>query len=276
MTFPTFLGIGAEKCGTTWLHELLSTHPDIYLPTLRKEVHFFDRYYERGVQWYEQFFPAEMQAKQYKAIGEITPYYIHCAECPERIAQMPSVEQVILMVRNPVKRAYSHYWHRVRIDCFNGSFEDFLDATPQAIQWGIYSQSLINYLAFFAKRQILILIFEKAVTDVNYAKYTLANFLNVDVARFPSDVGKEKVNRGYIPRFPALYSKAVYIAARLRQKDSYWLINFLKKFGIKRLFEREATLPPMREETRVRLQEIYANSIKELEEFLGESLECWK
>ena len=58
MTLPTFLGIGVPRGGTTWLHTTLISHPDVYMPTRRKEVRFFDRYYERGLGWYETFFCA--------------------------------------------------------------------------------------------------------------------------------------------------------------------------------------------------------------------------
>ena len=53
MTFPTFLVIGAQRAGTTWLHLVLQSHPHIYMPKRRKEVHFFDWYYDRGVGWYQ-------------------------------------------------------------------------------------------------------------------------------------------------------------------------------------------------------------------------------
>ena len=58
MTLPTFLGIGVPRAGTTWLHTLLAGHPDVYLPTRRKEIRFFDRYHDLGTAWYEAFFAA--------------------------------------------------------------------------------------------------------------------------------------------------------------------------------------------------------------------------
>ena len=57
MTLPTFLGIGVLRGGTTWLHELLVSHPDVYVPARCKETYFFDLYYERGLEWYEGLFP---------------------------------------------------------------------------------------------------------------------------------------------------------------------------------------------------------------------------
>ena len=71
MTLPAFLGIGVPRAGTTWLHTLLASHPDVYTPTLRKEINFFDRYYDRGLSWYEALFPPPENAERYQAIGEI-------------------------------------------------------------------------------------------------------------------------------------------------------------------------------------------------------------
>ena len=88
MTLPTFLGIGAMRAGTTWLHDLLASHPDVFVPARRKEVNFFSFYYERGLSWYERFFPPESEAQNYRAIGEISPIYLYCDPCPERIASM--------------------------------------------------------------------------------------------------------------------------------------------------------------------------------------------
>ena len=56
---PNFLGIGVPRGGTTWLHELLSSHSEVYMPTQRKEIHYFDRFYDRGSSWYEDFFPSD-------------------------------------------------------------------------------------------------------------------------------------------------------------------------------------------------------------------------
>ena len=68
MTLPTFLGIGAPRAGTTWLNTLLSSHPDVYMPTRREEVRFFDRDYDFGLGWYESFFPPPELTVEYRLL----------------------------------------------------------------------------------------------------------------------------------------------------------------------------------------------------------------
>ena len=134
MTLPTFLGIGVLRGGTSWLHELLASHPETFVPMRRKKVCFFDQYYELGLHWYRMFFTDEVEAERYQYIGEITPGYLHCPRCPERIASLPSITKLILIVLNPIDRAYSHYGLVVRAWKTSESFETFFSLRPQAIE----------------------------------------------------------------------------------------------------------------------------------------------
>jgi LPS sulfotransferase NodH len=65
MTLPNFLVIGAQRAGTTLLHRILAAHPQVFVPFRRKEVHYFDRYADRGVEWYAGFFPPDDEAVRY-------------------------------------------------------------------------------------------------------------------------------------------------------------------------------------------------------------------
>jgi hypothetical protein len=85
MTLPNFLVIGTRRAGTSLFHHrILGTHPEIYVPVERKDIHYFDLYYERGVEWYQSYFPSGAAA-QFRAIGEVTPDYLACPEAPRRI-----------------------------------------------------------------------------------------------------------------------------------------------------------------------------------------------
>lgn len=113
---PDFIIIGTQRGGTTSLYYYLTEHPGI-IPALDKETHFFDVHYRQGLRWYRSQFPtslhkyfAEHIQKHHFITGESSPYYMFHPLLPKRLAgAMPQVKLIVLL-RNPVDRAYSHYW----------------------------------------------------------------------------------------------------------------------------------------------------------------------
>lgn len=271
---PNFLGIGVPRAGTTWLHELLSSHPQVYVPTQRKEIHYFDRYYDRSLDWYERFFPGDEDSNMYRAVGEISPEYIFSRDCLGRIADVPSIRKFILMLRNPIDRAYSFYGLKVRNTNYRGSFDDFLVDQPAALGRGYYSRYIENFCDIFDREQLLVMISESAVADIVSSKATLGRFLDVDPTLFPSEAGKARVNPSYIPRAPKLYSMIVTASKKLRRWDG--LTDFVKRVGVKRWFRTSRALPPISRETRYRLQDVYADEIDKLERLIDVNLDCWR
>ncbi|MFC3994835.1 sulfotransferase family protein [Nocardiopsis sediminis] len=112
---PTFLIAGGQRCGTTSLFKALVRHPQVAGPTLRKGVHYFDTGYPRGLDWYRAHFPlaATLRARGRVAVGESSPYYLFHPLAAERIARdLPGV-RVIVLLRDPVERAYSAHAHEL-------------------------------------------------------------------------------------------------------------------------------------------------------------------
>ncbi len=103
--YPDFIIIGVQKGGTSSLHAYLCQHPDIQA-SFRKEVHFFDLFYKRGKHWYRSFFPLRNTKK---VTGEATPFYIFHPLVPKRMKKLLPDIKIIVMLRNPVERAYSHF-----------------------------------------------------------------------------------------------------------------------------------------------------------------------
>ena len=104
---PDFLGLGTQKGGTTTLHELLGSHPGIFLPAA-KELHYFDLKPHQTSNWYKQHFS---EAEPDQCCGEITPFYLFHPAAPKRIqALLPDVKLVVLL-RDPVERALSQVFH---------------------------------------------------------------------------------------------------------------------------------------------------------------------
>lgn len=109
---PGFLVIGAQKSGTTSLHDLLVQHPSI-AGANKKEVHFFDWRYGRGSAWYRAQFPYRRLGANGIA-GEASPYYLFHPRCAERIAACFPRMKLVAVLREPAARALSHYHHAVR------------------------------------------------------------------------------------------------------------------------------------------------------------------
>ena len=108
-----FIGIGAQKAGTTWLYEQLSQHPQVKFPG-GKEVHFWDQHYDKGSRWYRELFrqttdhPAPPEGGNRRAFGDITPAYAYLPE--EKIRELYALfpaARLIYILRNPIERAWS-------------------------------------------------------------------------------------------------------------------------------------------------------------------------
>lgn len=274
MTLPTFLGIGAPRSGTTWLHELLDSHPNVYVPP-HKEIRFFELYYDRGLHWYESVFPPADKMSQYRAVGEISPGYLYCPDCPKHIASLSSITKLLLILRNPVDRAYSDYGLRIQYREYKGPFEDFLIIEPKVLEMGFYSRKIKDYLRYFEKDQILVLIFERAVVDVLQTKSVLARFLDIDVECFPLSAGTQKANKSFVPKWrPIPHSLTKYVANKLHEWNWEGVFQMANKAG--RLFGEAAAIPPMKPETRQRLTDMFRDETQEIESLLGTDLACWK
>ncbi len=102
---PEFIIIGTQKGGTTSLFAYLNQHPDVMMPWL-KEPHFFNTHFDKGVEWYRRFFPLKSSRK---IGGSVTPCYMYHPQVAERMAAVLPDVKLIVMLRNPVDRAYSGY-----------------------------------------------------------------------------------------------------------------------------------------------------------------------
>lgn len=177
---PTFLIIGAQKSGTTSLYELLAEHPEVGRASA-KEVHYFDHNYERSLTWYQAHFPRCGEAKH---TGESSPYYLYHPLCPPRVhAALPGVKLIVLL-RDPVDRAQSHYHHERayglepldfaaaiveeprRLACEeqrlirDPSYRSFAHQHCSYLSRGLYGQQLRRWYDYFAPEQFLILASE--------------------------------------------------------------------------------------------------------------------
>lgn len=263
---PNFLIIGAPRAGTTWMAENLRSHPQIYMPK-EKELHFFDRHYERGWDFYEQFFAA---ADGEPAIGEATPEYLYLPRIPRLIYKHLPHAKLIVSLRNPVDRVYSRYWNAKAKykENRNLSFEDKLKKKPLFLEEGFYYDHLLRYYEYFPREQILVLLFDELRSDpISFLK-KVYRFLDVR-EDFVSDRLQQKINAAADKPNLARSWTLAYLQKAFRR------LNWLKAYRITSNVN-SATLPAMREETRRWLvNDVYRQKNDKLAELIQQDLDQW-
>lgn len=186
---PHFLIIGTQKGGTTTLYDDLARHPHV-LPAYEKEVHYFDHHHHRGRAWYRRHFPLRSALDRAAALtGEASPSYLYHPLAPGRIAEaLPGVKMVALL-REPVGRAVSQYWHMVRAgkealpmaEAFAAETERLAGEHARILRGepsdrrvyftqsyrhrGLYADQLARYLDRFDREQLLVLPSEALFRD---------------------------------------------------------------------------------------------------------------
>jgi hypothetical protein len=268
---PDFLGIGAQRAGTTWLDALLRSHPSLCLPLRRKELHYFDEHHARGPGWYAARFA---HAPPGTLAGEVTPRYLFAPRAAERIAALLPEARLIAILRDPVERAYSQYALTVRDEAYAGDFRRFLAERPDALERGLYHAQLARYSARFARERLCLLVFEEAVRDPARACRTLAGFLGVEAERFrPPEAAR---NAGGRVRLARGYATARRVGQWLRERDWDAPVELAKELGLARLFGTRQALPPLASDLRAELRGHFAADVARLEADYGLDLEAWR
>jgi len=159
---PDFVGIGAQKAGTTWWYDLVCAHPGVYDRTdIHKERHFFDRYTVRSFgpaecSLYHDWFPRPPG----RLTGEWTPDYLHLPWVPALMARAAPHTRLLALLRDPVERFRSGLAHQRR---HQGRLT--MDTYQDAIARGFYHDTLSRWSQHFASDQILLLQYERCVSD---------------------------------------------------------------------------------------------------------------
>jgi hypothetical protein len=200
VTAPDFVIIGTQRGGTTSLHADLRAHPDIETPA-KKEIHYLTDRFERGAEWYLGQFPAVVPVGT--LVGEATPYALFHPRAPQRLHDIAPNARIIVLLRNPVDRAYSHYLHERARGHESLSFEEAIAAEPGRLRGleeqlasgeipasdvhkrasyvarGRYARQLERWLSVFPREQLLILQSEGLYADPAATTRRVTDFLGV-------------------------------------------------------------------------------------------------
>ena len=211
---PDFFIVGAQKAGTTTLHDWLTQQPDACLPTI-KETHFFshDDRYAYGIEWYLRQFPA---CDEHAVVGEIDPEYMYFKDAPLRMLEWVKTPKIVFLLRNPIDRAYSHYQMSVRRGYETLSFEDALRKEPGRLAAdkdgfahnhqsymgrGRYCEQISRFREAFPKSEFLFVKFDELVGKKTGAEtYAhICRFIGLKSSPTIADRSK-KSNQASLPR----------------------------------------------------------------------------
>ena len=198
MSLPNFMCIGVAKSGTTSLYDILRQHPDIFLPSF-KEPHFFDiiENFNQGLNWYKNTYYSRANKD---IIGDFTPSYFFDKNVPKRIhSSLGNDIRFIVLLRDPVDRAYSHYLHSFRDRHESLSFEDALRNEKERLNsymktgdylsflrhsyyhQGLYGDMTENYFDYFSKDNFFFIHFENEfVKNRESTIISLLDYLDLD------------------------------------------------------------------------------------------------
>ncbi|MCH9646996.1 MAG: sulfotransferase domain-containing protein [Deltaproteobacteria bacterium] len=275
---PNLFIVGAQKSGTTSLHYLLESHREIFFPRRPQEIHYFDieENYRRGADWFESCFD-DWQGEAYCA--QTSPLYMYEPVVAERMQALVPGARSIFILRNPIDRAYSHYWHEVRYGYEELPFRGALEAESSRLRGGFtarrhfsyldrgrYSVQIRRFQEKFPGDQLLFLLQDELKSSPQQVKEKVAGFLAVDLEGFEVKPQERwHFNRTGMPRIRSLQRWRRRCAKKLP-----WVA-----FAIDQVNLVDRRYPPMKSQDRQWLQERFAQEIEDLGRLTGLPVGSW-
>ena len=293
MKRPNFFIVGAAKSGTTSMWQYLCQHPNVFMPPsfLRKEPAFFSDLY--GFDSREKYRAIFLEASdQHWAVGEASTAYLTDPVSAKRIAEVVPHAKIIIMLRNPVDRAYSLYnWMTQEGYEYAASFEraltledrranssNFKNNNPQYFynylyfRSGLYAEQVSRYIDRFSADQICVILFEEFIRDPSASYRRVCEFLNVDPDFEPNFKVYNKSRDVVFPPLQRILRKATNFTNRIlrRAPDTKKDRDFLLSLGL-----RSRRRPKLSDELRAQLMLDYQSDIEKLECLIERDLSLW-
>ncbi len=181
---PNLIYIGPDKAASTWFFQLFRAHPEIFV-TPAKDLYFFDRYYDKGLDWYLQQFEG---AQGHRIVAEISHDYLISPIAAKRIRQLMPTTKLMVCLREPCDRAFSCYLHLVKSGHFSGSFEEAIETHPGLIQRSLYGRWIEMYLRHFCRSQLCFVTFDELKRDSQRCADDLCQQLGVSQFELPPEL----------------------------------------------------------------------------------------
>ena len=285
---PNFLIIGAMKSGTTTLYNSLNQHPQVYMSRL-KEPSFFaydgtENFPITNLEDYQALFEG---VTDQKAIGEASTTYLFSPTATANIKNCLPQAKLITILRDPAQRAYSLYLMRYRANQLasstheNNLVDSFAKFVKQG-QGGVLNQryygSIKRYLKYFQREQIKICLYQYLKEEPNLLLENICQFLDLDT-KLLNNQTVQKNNLGGVPKNKLIYKSVESLHTTFNQTLLPFmpekLLNPLKSIYTEMKTRNLAQAPPLPQEIRHQLIDIYREDILHLQDFLQQDLSLW-
>lgn len=267
---PNFVIVGAMRSGSTSMWRYLSDHPEVFMAP--KELQYFTEHLDRGQEWYQAHFE---DAARNQVIGEATADYLARPPAISAIAELLPGAKLIALLRNPIDRAWSHYWllkERGRERrTFSEVIENELTISADPTRWkgefsylqhGAYNEHLEHLLALFPRAHLHVIISEELANDPQDQFRQACRFVGVDDTIIPGVVGTH-VNAYLSIRSLGLRDLSKRIPKRFA--------NAIARVNTR----RGVDYPEMAQSHRALLRDFYHGRVVEVERILGSRIEAW-
>jgi glycosyltransferase involved in cell wall biosynthesis len=235
---PDFVGIGAQRAGTSWIYANLASHPQICMG--EKELHFFsrERFHTKGLGWYRAHF---VDCLPGALCGEFSTSYLYSKDALDRIITNFPNSKIIVVLRNPIERAFSNYYMDIMSGAIskNTSFEQALMRDNGYIDRGKYFKHLAQFY-LKNKENILVLIHEDSKNNPEKYMSSIYSFLGVDPT-FRSEFLFTKINESRVPGFVMIEKIMNWGAATFRALGFAKLVWYIKRRGIAAVVRQKNT-----------------------------------
>jgi hypothetical protein len=284
---PNFFIVGTPKAGTTSLYHYLEEHPDIYMSPLKETNYFsFDEIKSQGLFYNEEHISSLNQyqeqfrgAKDEKAIGEASVSYLYYPSVPLKIKEFNPEAKIIIVLRSPIDRGFSHYLMDKRLGFVNLSYEDIVwenTKHPQSklyyqqyVDLGQYYEQVKRYIATFGEKQVKILFYDDVIKDIQNVIKQLYTFLDVDCTFSPNTCQQHNVYSS--PK--NFFIQKIYAQKKIRTIAKLFFGENIQQQLKNHFFRKDK--PVLNEKLRLDLIDIYETNIYKTSALLKKDLTYW-
>ncbi|GJL56739.1 MAG: hypothetical protein NPIRA02_38710 [Nitrospirales bacterium] len=314
MTLPNFLIIGAQRSGTTSLYHYLEQHPEIYMSPIKEPKFFvfdgetpqfhgssgtdeskarYEAIRKKSITNFDDYSALFRAVSGQKAVGEASPHYLYCPRSAQRIKKHLPEVKLIVILRNPVDRAYSNFFLKIQIaerqflenfeqavqDEKNRRVEDIWDGGKHYIRKGFYHSHLTRYYDIFDPKQIKVYLYEDLNNHLSHLMQDIFRFLNVNESFIPDTSTRFTESAHYIAqnalensllvkKWPKSLARTL-LPNKVRSGIKQKLMSYFKSKN------QDFIKPQLPTELRQQLIEVYREDITMLQQLIQRDLSQW-